>query len=194
MDQASDIELINKYLKNNDQESFNLLIKKYLDMIYNFTCIYVGNKEDVDDVVQNTFVKVWKNIKKFNIDKNFKTWIFEIAKNTSLDYLKKKKNINFSELNNSSDNDDEFINLIKDDNFSPSEIFENKENAYLVKSEIEKLSIKYKQIINLYYFNDFNFREISEILKESIDTVKSKHRRALILLRENLNKNRNIIN
>lgn len=183
MDNISDKDLITRFIKNNDEESFNLLIKKYLDVIYNFVCIYVVDRDVANDVTQDAFLKVWKNIKKFDLEKNFKTWIFEIAKNTSLDYLKKKKNINFSDIKNIDDNDDEFIGLIKDEGFSPLEIFENKENSEMVKSEVEKLSLKYKQIISLYYFNDFNFREISEILNESIDTVKSKHRRAVLLLR-----------
>ena len=191
MDFLSDQILINNYIKHNDQESFNILIKKYLDSIYSFAYTYVKDSDIAEDIASDVFLKVFKNIRKFNINKKFKTWVFEITKNTALDYIKKRKNINFSSLKSEDNEEDYFENSIEDESKLQDEVFDIKNNVLIVKNEINKLSTKYREIINLYYISELNFREISEFLNESIDTVKSKHRRALISLKKSLNKNQN---
>lgn len=92
MQNYSDEQLIARYLKG-DEESLEFLIKKYLQPIYNFVCRYVDNEGNAKDITQEIFVKVWKNLKKFDQKRNFKTWIFSIAKNASIDFLKKEKNL-----------------------------------------------------------------------------------------------------
>ena len=91
----SDEQLVWDYLKS-DEKSLELLIRRYLKPIYSFVYRYVGKAHDADDVTQDVFVKVWRNLKKFDREKSFKTWIFAIAKNTAFDHLKKKKAIPFS--------------------------------------------------------------------------------------------------
>lgn len=184
-----DNELIKKFLEKNDKKSLHVLIKKYLDYVYNFIHIYIKSEEECEDITQETFLKVWKNIKKFDLDKNFKVWLFKIAKNTALDYLKKKKNINFSDLNIKDQNE---IELIIEEQRDKIKELDDKNNINIVKEYIEKLPFKYRQIINLYYFSDFNLREISELLGESQNTVKSKHRRAINILKKQINESINI--
>ena len=112
-------------------------------------------------------IKVWKNLRKFDKNKKFTTWIFQIAKNTCFDFLKKKKPI-----------------LVSD--FSSFEI--PVEPAFLARLEInsllEQLPLKYRLIMFLRYNDHFNFREIAEILEEPLNTIKSRHRRALIILKK----------
>ncbi len=111
---------------------------------------------------------------KFNSKKSFKTWIFTIAKNTCIDWLKKKKTIPFSEFED--------------------EIGKNKFNEMFIDQRsladrifgIDKLSPKYRLVLSLYYNDNLNFREISEILGEPLNTIKSRHRRALTILRKHL--------
>ncbi|MEZ7821316.1 MAG: RNA polymerase sigma factor [Patescibacteria group bacterium] len=185
-----DNKLIESYF-NGDEQSFSILVKKYLDSVYSFAYIYVKDGSIAEDITSDVFLKVFKNIKKFDKNKKFKTWIFEITKNTALDYIKKKKDINFSSIELDNNKEDCFENLIEDESKLQDEIFDIKNDASIVKKEIDKLPLKYREIINLYYISELNFREISEFLNESIDTVKSKHRRALISLKKSLNKNRN---
>ncbi|MBI4159946.1 sigma-70 family RNA polymerase sigma factor [Candidatus Wolfebacteria bacterium] len=82
---------MNDWLRIIGEVSLELLIRRYLKPIYGFTYRYVGAGQDTEDVTQETFVKVWRNLKKFDQNKSFKTWIFSIAKNTAIDFLKKKK-------------------------------------------------------------------------------------------------------
>jgi len=95
----SDYQLINNYLKG-DEESLEILIQRYLKPIYSFVYRYIGNAHETEDITQEVFVRMWRNLRKFDQQKSFKTWIFAIAKNASLDFLKKKKAIPFSRFEN----------------------------------------------------------------------------------------------
>ena len=163
-----DQELISKYLAG-DEESLEILIKKYLKPIYNFTYRYAGNSQEAEDITQETFLKAWKNLKKFNPQKSFKTWIFSIAKNTAIDWLRKKKTIPFP---------DDIIETIADPSpFVPE---------FSLTAVLEKLPTKYQIVLSLRYNDYFTFREIAEILEEPLHTVKSRHRRGLAMLKNTL--------
>jgi RNA polymerase sigma-70 factor (ECF subfamily) len=98
-DSPIDKKLIQQYLKG-DEKSLEVLIAKYLKLIYSFVYKNVGDQASAEDITQESFIKVWKNIKKFDQKKNFKPWLFQIAKNTSIDFLRKKKSIPFSRFEN----------------------------------------------------------------------------------------------
>jgi len=180
MEKHSDQQLISAYLKG-DEKSLEVLIKRYLKQIYGFTYKYVRDAQNAEDITQEVFVKVWKNIRKFNKQKDFKPWIYAIAKNTSLDFLKKKKPLLFSEMENGKN---AFVENIRDKSLLPDKIAEQLDINKILISEMNKLSAKYRLVLSLYYNDCFNFREIAKILGESLNTVKSRHRRGLILLRE----------
>lgn len=177
-----DNELIEAYLFG-DEKSLEVLIKDYIKPIFGFVFRYVGDVSVAEDITQETFVKVWRNIKKFDKNKSFKTWIFSIAKNTAIDFLKKKKAVPFSEFD-----DEAGENIIEaalaDPAPLPPEIFEKKEIARILESAISGLPLKYRAVLLLRYSNDFTFQEIAESLEKPIDTVKSQYRRALIALRK----------
>jgi RNA polymerase sigma-70 factor, ECF subfamily len=175
-----DNNLISQYLKG-EEKSLELLIAKYLKPIYGFVYNFISNQTDAQDIVQEVFIKVWKHLKRFDQNKSFKTWLFSIAKNTIYDFLRKKKTIPFSDLENE-DGDNPVLDNLADDNPLPDELFERADLAEFLKATLEKIPPNYRLVLNLYYQDQFNFREIAEILNESIDTVKSRHRRALILL------------
>ena len=92
-----DKQLIKNYL-GGDEESFSILLDRYLKYIYNFAYRLCGNKGDAEDITQDTFLKVWKKIKNYNGKNSFKTWLFTIARNTTIDYLRKKKDFKFSDF------------------------------------------------------------------------------------------------
>ena len=178
----SDEQLIGDYLKG-DEKSLELLIQNYLKPIYSFAYSYVGNAHDADDVTQEVFVKIWRNLKKFDQRKSFKTWIFSIAKNTALDHLKKKKAIPFSEFENE-EGKNRITETLADLSFLPDELFERASIAQMLTLAMEKLSSKYRVVLFLRYNDNFTFREIAESLDESLNTVKSRHRRALGILKK----------
>ncbi len=186
MNNYSDEQLIEAYLKG-DREAFNFLIKRYLSPIFNYALNFVKDTAAAEDLTQEVFVKVWRKIKKYNNKYKFKNWLYAIAKNTCLDYLKKNRNINFSEFNLADDNL-LFENLIRETSLSPQEKLELAHETNILNSAIEKLPEKYKQTVKLHYLSGFKFREIADRLKESIETIKSRNRRALIYLKKLIKK------
>ena len=175
-------QLILDYIKG-DEASLEWLVNRYLKPIYSFTHRYVGNAQDAEDVTQEGFVKAWKHLERFDQSKSFKTWIFSIAKNTAIDFFKKKKAIPFSEFENE-EGEKMIIETLADPFPLPHELLERAGMAQMLTAAMDKLFPKYRMVLFLRYNDHFNFREIAESLGEPINTVKSRHRRALILLRE----------
>ncbi len=182
MKNYSDQQLIAAYFQGNEK-SLEVLIKQYLKPIYSFVFRYVGNFQDAEDITQEVFVKVWRNLKKFDQNRSFKTWIFSIAKNASIDWLRKKKTVPFSSFENE-EGKNKLIETLADPAPLPSELLERADIAQILTSAMEKLSPKYRMILFLHCNDHFTFREIAEVLEESIDTVKSRYRRALIILKK----------
>ena len=181
MTNNNDEILTRKYLQG-DEKSLEVLILTYLKPIYSFVYRYVGNGQDAEDITQEVFVRVWRNLKKFDQNKSFKTWIFSIAKNASLDFLKKKKAIPFSEFERE-DGGNIIIDTLADPSPLPPELLEKAGMARMLNEAMEKLSPQYRMVLFLRYNDHFNFREIAESLNEPLNTVKSRHRRALVMLR-----------
>jgi RNA polymerase sigma-70 factor (ECF subfamily) len=182
MNSYSDKQLISAYLKG-EEKSLEILIGRYLKPIYSFTSRYVGSTQDAEDITQDTFVKVWRSLEKFNPEKNFKTWIFSIAKNTCIDFLRKKKTIPFSRFEKEN-GENSLLETIADSLPLPSELLERKGMGEALTKALESLSPQYRMVLFLRYNDHFTFREIAETLGEPLHTLKSRHRRALIMLKK----------
>ncbi|MCM2338979.1 MAG: RNA polymerase sigma factor [Burkholderiales bacterium] len=175
----TDEELVKIY-KDGEDMALKYLIERYYSPVYNFTLRLV-TKENTADIIQETFIKVWKNIYKYDIQKSsFKTWIFTIAKNTTTDFLRKKKSILFSDLD---ENDETFSENITDESLLPDEILQKLQDSELLNKKLEKLSLSKRTILIFHYQEELTFDEISKILEKPLNTVKSQHRRALLELR-----------
>jgi RNA polymerase sigma-70 factor (ECF subfamily) len=177
-----DKNLIQQYLKGDDK-SLEILIEKYLKNIYNFVYNNVGDQAVAEDITQEIFIKVWKNIKKFDQNKNFKPWIFQIAKNTFIDYLRKKKSIPFSRFENEKGQNVLTDNLAE----KPLNLLENLSDKETLASVMENLTEDDKKIINLRHIEGLSFNEISERFKKPTNTIKSQYRRILLRLKKNIN-------
>jgi len=174
----SDQQLVAKYLKK-DEEALEELVKRYVPLIFSFVKRYTGNQDNASDITQEVFVKAWKNIKNFDQTKSFRIWIFTIAKRTAIDELRKQRAIPFSVLQ-----EDGFEDLIADE--SPSildQIFSQQQSKELALA-LAKLPVNYKSVIKLRADDDLSFREIADKLKEPLNTIKSRYRRGLALLKE----------
>ncbi len=178
----NDEKLVHQYL-GGDKASLEILIKQYLKPIYSFVYRYVGNSQEAEDITHEVFVKVWRNLKKFNQEKSFKTWIFSISKNAAIDSLKKKKAIPFSEFENEY-GENTILETLADPAPLPHELLEQQDMAQILSSAMDKLTPKYRMVLFLRYNDHFNFREIAESLGESLHTITSRHRRALVKLKE----------
>ncbi len=180
----TDEELIEEYA-NGNAESFEEVIDRYLKPLYNFAYKMCGNEEDSEEIVQDTFLKAWKNLKKFKAGFKFKTWIYTIARNSAIDFLRKKRSISFSQIENGNE-DFSFGDTIKDEEILADELFEKKENIEKIRQLIEEMSITYKEVLLLHYHEGMNLEETAGILDKPLNTVKSLHRRGLVILKEKL--------
>jgi RNA polymerase sigma-70 factor (ECF subfamily) len=186
MEEQDDLQLIEDY-QDGDQKAFEKLISRYLKTVYGFVVRMVGRAE-ADDLVQDVFVKIWKNLDKYNAQYSFKTWVLSIARNTVIDWYRKKKSLNFSDLDG--DNKDfNFEESIVDREPLPDKIFEQKELSTLLDGALNTISPNNRSILVLHLEDGLTFEEISVLLGRPMNTVKSQYRRALIVLREYLTKN-----
>ena len=176
----SDEDLIREYLDGNE-DTFKILIDKYISSIYNFAVRFVGH-DNASDVSQDVFLKVWKNIRKFNSGKSsFKTWIFTITRNTITDSLRKKKSIPFSMLDTE---EVSFEDNIEDETILPMEVLSKLVDKEFLNNLLDKLSPNYREVLILYYTEDMTFSEIGQLLGKPMNTVKSYHHRALNQLKK----------
>jgi len=168
-----------------DEAALRTLFERHLAPVYAFVHRYVGNDDDAKDVVQETFVRAWRHLRTFDQTKRFKTWLFTIAKNTSLNFLKKKKPATFPELTRErGEGEDMFEESLEDPAPSLEELFDVVRTAEELGGAIAELPPPHRMVLLLYYQDQFTFKEIAGIVGEPLNTVKSRHRRALIALRK----------
>lgn len=174
----SDNELVVAY-KNGEQMALEALVGRHLSSVYNFVRRFVG-EENASDVTQETFVRVWKNIKRFDEERNFKVWLFTIARNIAIDWTRKRKTTPFSSF------EDENGEPFEVEDFSPSslEIFQKKEFAGAIERILGELPPEKKAIVLLHDAEMLSFKEIAEVVGKPLNTVKSQYRRAIIALRK----------
>jgi RNA polymerase sigma-70 factor (ECF subfamily) len=187
MENQTDIQLVRAY-KNGDEAAFDFLVKRYINSLYRFLFRLCGDADTAEDLVQKTFVNAWRHIEKFDEMKKFKTWLFAIAKNSAVDFFKRKKAIPFSffedELGNSP------IQNISDPTLLLDDLMDQQDRQNIFSEALNRLPKMYAAILTLHYREDFSLREISEVLEKPYNTVKTYHARALsslkTLLREDM--------
>lgn len=177
----TDNELIADYFEG-DAQSLEILIRRHLGLVYRTAYRYIGNPHDAEDIAQETFMKMWRNLKKFDSAQEFKPWLFTIAKHAALDFLKKKKTVPFSKFENEN-GENLFADSLADYALLPDALSEKSDMARMLNAAVEKLSQKYRAVLRAYYNGDATFREIAWFSGEPLHTVKSRHRRALAALR-----------
>jgi RNA polymerase sigma-70 factor, ECF subfamily len=178
----SDEELIAAYLKG-EEAAFGQLTERHLRGVYSFALRLVGESAAAEDIAQETFLKAWKSLKKYNeASSKFKTWALRIARNTSIDYLRKKKHVPLSYFENEAGGNILAETVADKEELAP-ELLAKLDDAKELHRMLGELSPKHREILLLYYTNDATFEEIAELLGEPTNTVKSRHRRALTALR-----------
>ena len=172
-------EAIEKAKKNN-QFAFNFLLDSYWNDVYGFLLKRTENENDAEDITIETFSRAFDKINTYNQDYKFKTWLITIAKNIHIDFLRKKKNIISSDK---SKHDEHHAHQVIDESPSPEDTLITK-----LLRDIKKLKPHYQEVINLRYFQELSYQEISEELDEPMSNVKVKLLRAKKLLAEIIQK------
>lgn len=166
MKQVEDSEILTQFLDTKTRdEAFNLLLNKYQQKIYWHVRRLVIDHDDADDLVQDTFIKVWKNLEKFRNDSQLYTWIYRIATNESITFLNKKKQRNNTPLDEVSAELAE--TLIASSYFNGDKLQLKLQQALLTLPEKQRL------IFNMKYFDDLKYNEIAEITGTSVGALKA---------------------
>ncbi|WP_300440915.1 RNA polymerase sigma factor [Christiangramia sp.] len=166
---------------SSSQEAFRELISKYKERLYWHIRNIVKNHDDTDDILQNTFLKVYKNIGKFKGDSKLYSWMYRIATNEAISFLNKKSRklqITSEELQNQ---------II--DNLESDVYFEGDEIQLKLQRAIARLPEKQQQVFNMKYFEELKYREMSEILKTSEGALKASYHIAAKKIEEYLKSN-----
>ncbi|MDG5492795.1 RNA polymerase sigma factor [Psychroserpens sp. SPM9] len=171
--------------KKNDQIAFNFLLDKFWNNVYGFQLKRTENENDAEDITIQTFSKAFDKINTYNDKYEFNTWLITISKNIHIDLLRKQKST-ISNTSNSDEND-EFYTII-DESPSPEDKLITEQNLAKLLRDIKKLKPHYQEVINLRYFQELSYKEISESLDEPINNVKVKLLRAKKLLSEIIKK------
>lgn len=167
--------------KQNDQIAFNMLLDTFWNDIYGFLIKRLQNENDAEDITIETFSKAFEKIKTFDEKFKFKTWLITIAKNTHSDSLRKQK-ILIS--NQTSEEDQDRLYWIMDETPSVEDKLITEQNLAELLKDIKKLKLHYQQVINLRYFQELSYIEISKKINIPVNNVKIKLLRAKKLLAE----------
>jgi RNA polymerase sigma-70 factor (ECF subfamily) len=180
----SDEKLVKDFLSG-DVKALEELVERYLKPIYNFIHQMVQDRDVAEDITQDVFLRMWKHMESFDAQKKFSTWLYAIAKNATLDWFKKKKNIPFSSFL-LEDGSSPLENIVDEKVYFGDKllgIIDDKSEAWKM---IRMLKAQEKTIFLLHHVQGFSLVEIAEIFQESPNTLKSKYRRAIFQIRGNL--------
>lgn len=179
-------EKLIKRIKKGDRDAFAELVELYKDKVYQITFRMVGNAEEAQDIAQETFLRVYYNLDSYNSSFKFSTWVYRIATNLSIDYLRRRKQA-FS-LDKAMEGTDgmDLHDFLADPTQGPEEVLLTGELQGQVQQAIKTLSPKYKSIMILRYLEDLSLSEISDIVKLPISTIKTRIHRGREALKKKL--------
>lgn len=179
---TEDLELVRKAILN-DQKAYAELMVRYKDAIYFMILKMVNNKEDANDLTVEAFGKAFENIDKYKPDFAFSTWLFKIATNNCIDYIRKKR-LKTTSIDSAYDNQDgEEVRIdFASEGLDPEEKMIKKQKNDLMRTIVDNLPARYKQLVILRYFDERSYEEIADELKLPVGTVKAQLFRARDLL------------
>ena len=180
-----DYKLVLLALKG-DQQAYAELLGRYRDAIYFMLLKIVNNKIDAEDLTIEAFTKAFKNIHQYSPEFAFSTWLFKIATNNCIDYLRKRKKRMISLDDIKYDYDDDTSISLESNMLSPAEELIKKQNINLMHSIVKKLKPRYRKLIELRYFKEYSYKEIADEMDLPIGTVKAQLFRARELLSQTL--------
>lgn len=169
---VEDYELIDRAI-GGDQSAYDKLMKKYYNLVHNLIFRMIYNKEDVEDLAQEAFIKAFNSLDKFDRQFAFSTWLYKIASNNCIDYLRKKK-LNTISIDKEIDSEDEDLRFeIPDVEFKPDRNIIEDERKALLEEAIASLPEKYRAVILMRHSEEMEYEEIAKKLKLPLGTVKA---------------------
>jgi RNA polymerase sigma-70 factor, ECF subfamily len=177
-------EVLIARFQDGDVQAFDTLVRRYKDQLLNYVYRFVGNRNDAEDLVQETFLRVYKNKHYYKEIAKFSTWVYTIAGNLAKTELRRRKRRKIFSVSN-------FVNEERD--YDIPDLAKNPESEVdgslkddIIQKAIEKLPSKFKEVILLRDVQGFAYEEISQILSIPLGTVKSRVNRGRLKLQEDL--------
>ena len=180
-----DFNLIDKAVIEGDEGAFADLMKRYKNPVYHMILKMVRNVDDAEDLTIEAFAKAFKNLSRFKKDYTFSTWLFRIATNNAIDFIRKKRLDTYSLNSAFSDDNGEAVTMdVEDNQLTPDDAAINAQKIELVRMFVDKLPAKYQRLVKLRYFEELSYEEIAKELDAPLGTVKAQLHRARELMYE----------
>lgn len=179
-----DYGLVKRAIENNDQKAYAELLQRYRESVYYMMMKMCNNRDDAEDLTIEAFGRAFKKIEQYSPDYAFSTWLFRIASNNAIDFIRKKKQQNIISLNNKGEGDEHFDHSanLRGPGLDPEESFIRKQKIESLRVLVDAMKPKYKEMIELFYFQEMSHEEISQKLGLPIGTIKAQLFRARDLL------------
>jgi len=174
-----DFKLVQRAIDQGDQKAYAELMKNYRDSLYFMLLKMTNNPHDAEDLTIEAFGKAFKKLHQYTPDYAFSTWLFKIASNNCIDFIRKKKKYTFS-IDQGIDDEigTELANRIPAEDLDPEQELVKKQKIKLMREVVEKLKPHYRTLIELRYFSEFSYEEIAAELNLPLGTVKAQLFRA----------------
>lgn len=180
MTDYNEVEIVKQLQDEKTRRSaFSQMIVVYQERLYWQIRKMVLNHDDTDDVLQNTFLKAWRNIESFRGESKLSTWLFRIAINESITFLNKQRQVYLL----TADQDDSFLL----ESLQADEYFDGDELQRLLQAAILTLPEKQRLVFNMRYFDEMKYEDMSEILKTSVGALKASYHIAVKKVEQFLN-------
>lgn len=174
-----DYKLVRTAIDDGDQKAYAELMQRYKDSIYFMLLKMVNNRDDAEDLTIEAFGKAFKNIHQYTPDYAFSTWLFKIATNNCIDFIRKKKKKTFSIDQGYENQDGNDITMdLESDVLDPEEVMMKKQKVEMMRDVVDKLKPRYKRLVELRYYKEFSYEEIAVELDLPLGTVKAQLFRA----------------
>ncbi len=181
--QVTDEQLIARF-QLGDVQAYDVLVRRYKDQLLNFVYRFVGNRSDSEDIVQETFLRVYKNKHMYKEIAKFSTWVYTIAGNLAKTELRRRRRHRIFSVSNFVNEERDYD--IPDREHSPEKQVDSIIQEKIIQKAIEKLPSKFREVIILRDIQGFAYEEIGQILNIPLGTVKSRVNRGRLKLQEDL--------
>jgi len=189
-----DFKLIRAAVDHGDEKAYAELMHIYKKPVYHVVLKMVRNQDDAEDLTIEAFAKAFRNLHKFNPEYAFSTWLFRIATNNCIDFIRKNK-IKTMSIDSAIkvDNGDEITIDFRDNDLNPAEHAVRNQKIEIMRHVVSRLPDKYQRLVSLRYFDELSYEEIATELKAPLGTVKAQLHRARELLYDMVKHTKHII-
>ncbi|MDX9883578.1 MAG: sigma-70 family RNA polymerase sigma factor [Prolixibacteraceae bacterium] len=165
-----------------DEKAFAKLMGRYKDAIYFMLLKMVNNKSDAEDLTIEAFGKAFKNLHQYSPSYAFSTWLFKIASNNCIDFLRKRRGVHVTIDSNQENNEPDQQVQLKSNDPNPEQKLIRMQKAILLRKVVRRLKPRYQMLVELRYFREYSYEEIAKELKLPLGTVKAQLFRAREML------------